>query len=152
MQPAKSTLPGLGGTRSPKAPHYRETRRTTGWLAGGLLARYREFKPISSPSDSFATETMLKFSALRFLRHGGIYHSDGVLLHVNPDRGAASRWPGPDQAKERDGWSTFYPSLLMSSGRLFLEGLLASIALLRFTDALRINLLPQRMEEIIIEW
>jgi hypothetical protein len=40
----------------------------------------------------------------------------------------------------------------MSSGRLFLEGLLASIALLRFTDALRINLLPQRMEGIIIDW
>jgi hypothetical protein len=39
----------------------------------------------------------------------------------------------------------------MSSGWLFLNGLLASIARLRFTSIIRLNLLPWRMEIIIIE-
>jgi hypothetical protein len=43
------------------------------------------------------------------------------------------------------------PSFAMSSGRLFLNGLLASIARLRFTDSTRLNLLPLRMESFIIE-
>jgi hypothetical protein len=39
----------------------------------------------------------------------------------------------------------------MSSGRLFLDGLLASIARLRFTSIIRLKLLPHPMEIIIIE-
>jgi hypothetical protein len=39
----------------------------------------------------------------------------------------------------------------MSSGRLFLDGLLASIAHLRFTGTIRLKLLPHRMEIIFIE-
>jgi hypothetical protein len=43
------------------------------------------------------------------------------------------------------------PSSAMSSGRLFLDGLLASIARLRFTGIIRLKLLPRRMEFFIIE-
>jgi hypothetical protein len=39
----------------------------------------------------------------------------------------------------------------MSSGRLFLDGLLASIARLRFTGKIRIKLLPLQMECFTIE-
>jgi hypothetical protein len=39
----------------------------------------------------------------------------------------------------------------MSSGRLFLGGVLASIARLRFTGILSLNLLPLRREFLIIE-
>jgi hypothetical protein len=39
----------------------------------------------------------------------------------------------------------------MSSGRLFLNGLLASIARLRFTGIIRIKPLRQRTEAFIIE-
>jgi hypothetical protein len=39
----------------------------------------------------------------------------------------------------------------MSSGRLFLDGLLASIARLRFTGIISLKRLPYRMEELIIE-
>ena len=70
---------------------------------------------------------------MRFLRHGGIYRSDVFLLLVNSGQGAASRWSGPAQAIGRAGRNAPCPSSTMSSGRLFLEGLLASIALLRFT-------------------
>jgi hypothetical protein len=40
----------------------------------------------------------------------------------------------------------------MSSGRLFLDGLLASIARLRFTGIFRIILTRFRRARIIIEW
>ena len=39
----------------------------------------------------------------------------------------------------------------MSSGRLFLNGLLASIARLRFTGIITIKLLPLQMKAFIIE-
>jgi hypothetical protein len=39
----------------------------------------------------------------------------------------------------------------MSSGRLFLDGLLASIARLRFTGIISIKPLPPRMESFNIE-
>jgi hypothetical protein len=38
----------------------------------------------------------------------------------------------------------------MSSGRLFLDGLLASIARFRFTAIISIKLLPPRMESFIV--
>jgi len=39
----------------------------------------------------------------------------------------------------------------MSSNRLFLGGVLASMARLRFTGITSLNLLPHRMESFIIE-
>jgi hypothetical protein len=39
----------------------------------------------------------------------------------------------------------------MSPGRLFLDGLLASIARLRFTGIISLKLLPYRTEEFIIK-
>jgi hypothetical protein len=39
----------------------------------------------------------------------------------------------------------------MSSGRLFLDGVLASIARLRFTGTISLKLLPLRIESFIIE-
>ena len=64
--------------------------------------------------------------------------------------------PPPDgrpraQVKERVGRTTPFSSSAMSSGRLFLDGLLASIARLRFTGIISLNLLSPRMESFIIE-
>lgn len=86
----------------------------------------------------------------RFFRHGGIYRSDVSSLLVNLGRGTASR-SGPGQAIGRAGRNTPCPSSAMSSGRLFLDGLLASIARFRFTGIISIKLLPPRMESFIIE-
>jgi hypothetical protein len=83
--------------------------------------------------------------AKRFLRHTGIYRSDVSSLMVNLGRGPASR-SGPGQAIGRAGRNTPCPSSAMSSGRLFLDGLLASSARLRFTGRIRIKLLPHRTE------
>jgi hypothetical protein len=87
---------------------------------------------------------------MRFFRHAGIYRSDVSSLLVNLGRGAASR-SGPGQAIGRAGRNTPCPSSAMSSCRLFLDGLLASIARLRFTGIISIKLLPPRMESFIIE-
>jgi hypothetical protein len=81
----------------------------------------------------------------RFLRHVGIYRSDVSSLLVNLGRVPASR-SGPGQAIGRAGRNTPCPSSTMSSGRPFLDGLLASIARLRFTGNIRIKLLPHRAE------
>ena len=43
------------------------------------------------------------------------------------------------------------PSSAMSSGRLFLDGSLASVARLRFTGVISLNLLPPRRESFTIE-
>ena len=82
---------------------------------------------------------------MRFPRHGGIYRSDVSSHLINLGRGAASR-SGPGQAIGRAGRNTPCPSSAMSSGRLFLDGLLASIARLRFTGMIRIKRLPDRRE------
>jgi len=59
---------------------------------------------------------------LRFLRHDGIYRSDGVSQTIQSEgRGTASRWSAPDPAKERDGRTAPSSSSAMSSGRLFLD-------------------------------
>ena len=89
---------------------------------------------------------------MRFLRHDGIYRSDVSLLLINP-----VQLPPPVgrlryQAIGRAGRNyTSCPSSAMSSGWLFLNGVLASIARLRFTSIIRLNLLPWGMEIIIIE-
>ena len=76
----------------------------------------------------------------RFLRQGGIYRSDVLLILVNSGQGTASRWSGPAQAIGRDRRSTPCPSSAMSSGRLFLDGVLASIARFRFTGIISLKL------------
>jgi hypothetical protein len=86
----------------------------------------------------------------RFLRHGGIYRSDVSSHLVNPGRRPAYR-SGPGQAIGRAGRNTPCPSSAMSSGRLFLDGLLASIARLRFTGMFSLNRLPHRLESFTIE-
>jgi hypothetical protein len=73
------------------------------------------------------------------------------LLLVNPDRDTASRPSGPSQAVERARRSTLCPSSAIGSGRLFLYGVLASIARVRFTDRASIKLLLNRKEGFIIE-
>ncbi len=86
----------------------------------------------------------------RFFRHTGIYRSDVSSLLVNLGQSAAFR-SGPGQAIGRAGCNTPSPSSAMSSGRLFLNGLLASIARLRFTGTISLKRLHQRMESFIIE-
>jgi len=60
--------------------------------------------------------------SVRFLRHGGIYHSDGAFRAIRAGAGLpppVGRHRGP--AKERDGRSAPCSSSAMSSGRLFLD-------------------------------
>ena len=82
---------------------------------------------------------------MRFLRHGGIYRSDVSFLLFNPGACPASR-SGRCQGIGQAGKNLPCPSSAMSSGRLFLDGLLASIARLRFTGMIRIKLLPKKRE------
>jgi len=56
------------------------------------------------------------------------------------------------EALGRDRRSTPFPTSAIRSGRLFLGGLLASIARLRFADDASIKLLPDRKEAFIIGW
>jgi hypothetical protein len=64
---------------------------------------------------------------MRFLRHDGIYRSDVSSLLFTPGACPAFR-SGRCQGIGRAGRNTPCPSSAMSSGRLFLDGLLASIA------------------------
>ena len=86
-----------------------------------------------------------------FSKACGSYRSDVWLLLVNLDRDTASRWSGPSQAVERARRSTLCPSSTISSGRLSLNGLFASIARIRFTDRVSIKPLLNRKEGFIIE-
>jgi hypothetical protein len=81
----------------------------------------------------------------RFFRHVGIYRSDVSFQLFTPGACPAFR-SGRCQGIGHSGKNMPCPSSAMSSGRLFLSGLLASIARLRFTDTIRIKLLLHRME------
>jgi hypothetical protein len=83
--------------------------------------------------------------AKRFLRHVGIYRSDVSFLLFTPGACPAFR-SGRCQGIGHTGKNMPRPSSAMSSGRLFLGGLLASIARFRFTGSIRIKLLLGRME------
>ena len=83
--------------------------------------------------------------AKRFRRHVGIYRSDVSFLLFTPGACPAFR-SGRCQGIGHTGKNMPFPSSAMSSGRLFLSGLLASIARLRFTGRIRIKLLPGRTE------
>ena len=74
----------------------------------------------------------------RFIRHGGIYRPDVLLPRVNLGQSAAVR-SGPGQVIGRAGRNTPCPSFAMSSGQLFLDGVLASIARLRFAGSTRLK-------------
>ena len=74
----------------------------------------------------------------RLIRHVGIFRSDVSLLLVNLGQSAAVR-SVPGQVIGRAGRNTPCPSFAMSSGRLFLDGVLASIARLRFTGSTRLK-------------
>jgi hypothetical protein len=87
---------------------------------------------------------------MRFLRHSGIYRSDVSSHLVTLGRSTAFR-SGPGQALERAGRKHALPVVAMSSDRLFLNGLLASIARLCFTGITSVNLSPHRLESFIIE-
>ena len=87
---------------------------------------------------------------MRFKRHHGIYRSDVSFLLFTPGACPAFR-SGRCQGIGHAGKNMTCPSSAMSSGRLFLDGLLASIARLRFTGKIRIKLLPLRMECFTIE-
>ena len=76
--------------------------------------------------------------AKRFHRHGGTYRPDVSSLLFNPGACPAFR-SGRCQGIEHAGKNMLCPSSAMSSGRLFLDGVLASIARLPFTGTIRIN-------------
>ena len=82
---------------------------------------------------------------MRFGRDDGIYRSDVSFLLFTPGACPAFR-SGRCQGIGHAGKNMTCPSSAMSSGRLFLDGVLASIARLRFTGRIRIKLLPHRME------
>ena len=86
----------------------------------------------------------------RFFRHSGIYRSDVSSLLVNLGQSAAVR-SVPGQVIGRAGRNTPCPSFAMSSGRLFLDRVLASIARLRFTGSTRLKRLPARRKAFMIE-
>src|SRR6266516_2995763 len=87
---------------------------------------------------------------MRFFRHDGIYRSDVSSLLFTPGGCPAFR-SGRCQGIGQAGKDMPCPSSAMSSGRLFLDGLLASIARLRFTGMIRIKLLPKKRELFTIE-
>ena len=88
---------------------------------------------------------------MRFLRHDGSDRSDVSLVLVNPAQMSPPVGRPRCQAIARDGRSTPFPSSAMSPGWLFLNGLLASIARLRFAGILRIILWRFAVQETIIE-
>ena len=69
---------------------------------------------------------------------------------VNLGRSAAFR-SGPGQALERAGRKHALPIVAMSSGRLFLSGLVATRARLRFTGIISLKPLPGPRERFTIE-
>jgi len=85
-----------------------------------------------------------------FAQACGRDRTDVWLLLVNLDEAPPPVGRSPIQAIGRDRRSTPFPSSTIRSGRLFLGGLLASIARLRFADNASIKLLPDRKEAFII--
>jgi hypothetical protein len=112
---------GRGGGKA-KFARYWETLRTSrpvsrgySFIVGGEFATipFAPLHHVGFPKHAG--------SPIAFLRHGGIYRSDKVSLLTNLAQGAASRWSGPSQVKERAGRLASRPSSAMSSGRLFLD-------------------------------
>lgn len=128
-----------GGGKA-KFAQYWETLRTSRPVSRGCSFIVRgEFATIPLAPHHHCGFPKHAGSPIAFLRHRGIYRSDRASLLKNLDRGAASRWSGPDQVKERAERITSCPSSAMSSDRLSLIGVLASIARLRFTGRHRLT-------------
>src|SRR5258708_30613600 len=87
---------------------------------------------------------------MRFARHTGIYRSDVSFLLFTPGACPAFR-SGRCQGLGHTGKIMPCPSFAMSSDRLFLDGVLASIARLRFTGQDQNIRLLNRMEPSTIE-
>jgi hypothetical protein len=87
---------------------------------------------------------------MRFGRHTGIYRSDVSFLLFTPGACPAFR-SGRCQGLGHTGKIMPCPSFAMSSDRLFLNGVLASIARLRFTGQDQNIRLLNRMESSTIE-
>ena len=85
-----------------------------------------------------------------FVRHDGIYHADGPNIKAGagvPPSVGRPRCP----AKRRDGRTAPGSSSATSSDRLFLDGVLASIARLCFAGTPIINLWTRKRKGFTIE-
>ena len=110
-----------GGGKA-KFARYWETLRTSRPVSRGCSFIVRgEFATIPLAPHHHCGFPKHVGSPIAFMRHRGIYRSDRAPLLENLDRGAASRWSGPDQVKERAERTTSRPSSAMSSDRLFLD-------------------------------
>jgi hypothetical protein len=86
---------------------------------------------------------------MRFFRHA---ESIGPMCHYSFYPWPVSRFrTGRRQGIGHAGKNMPCPSFAMSSGRLFLNGLHACIARLRFTGFIRLKRLPIQREAFIIE-
>ena len=77
-----------------------------------------------------------------FLRHIGIYRSDVSSHLFTPGSSPLSGRVG-GRGIGHAGKNMSCPSSAMSSGRLFLDGSLASVARLRFTGTISLKRLPE---------
>ena len=104
-----------------KGAHHRETLQTTGFYTGRVVIVPREFAPIPHTPAGFSIPMAIR---MRFLRHDGIYRSDGVQTTKTKPWGETVPPPAGRpraQVKERVGRTTLFSSSAMSSGRLFLD-------------------------------
>ena len=131
--------PGLGRGRVLNSALYRETHRTSGWLPGSAK-RSGVFAASFFCSTPFADTGNSKDLGKRFWRHHGIYQSD-VGSRWRPSPGWNRRLPptAPTRTREHIGRNMLSLIVPMSSGRLFLDGLLASIVRLCFTGTARVT-------------
>jgi hypothetical protein len=103
------------------SPHDRPVSR------GVLCVKENLRRSLSRHYSHTASRTILRRPSMRFLRHGGIYHTDVVKIKVKiKNHTPGGTVPPPDgrpraQVKERAGRTTPFSSFAMSSGRLILD-------------------------------
>ena len=138
---AKCKGPGLGRGRVLNNALYRGTppRGPAGRPGSDLaLVRLRRSYSALLPSPIQAN---LRTSVMRFWRHHGIFPSDvGSKWRPSPSWNRRLPPTTPTQAREHAGRNMLSLIVQMSSGRLFLDGVLASIARLCFTGTARVTL------------
>ena len=136
MQPVKRTSRAQERQKTARSPIL-GTRPT--WPAGqpGVFAPAglrRFWCRLLGPRSSLRT------SVMRFFRHNGIFPSDvGSLLRPSLSWSHCLPPTTPTQTRENAGRNILSLIVQMSSDRLFLDGLLASRARLRFTGATRLT-------------
>jgi hypothetical protein len=144
--------PGFRSGRQAKDALYRETLQTTGRTTR-IFNRPKRVC-VDHPSVHSATRTETRRERAHYpssrgpssLRFSGMAESFGPMWS-KPGAGVpppVGRSPEPSP-KGRDGRNAPYPSSAMSSGRLFLIGLLASRARLRFTGTRRLTCTPRML-------